>query len=52
MRRSVSPKVQVKAAGGIRELDTALLVREVGGTRFGCTATEAVMEECRKRVGK
>jgi len=52
MRRSVSPKVQVKAAGGIRELDTALLVREVGGTRFGCTATEAVMEECRRRVGK
>jgi deoxyribose-phosphate aldolase len=52
MRKTVSPKVQVKAAGGIRELDTALLVREVGGTRFGCTATEKIMEECFRRVGK
>jgi len=52
MRSAVSEKVQVKAAGGIRELDTALLVREVGGTRFGCTTTAAVMEECYKRTGK
>jgi deoxyribose-phosphate aldolase len=52
MRKSVSASVQVKAAGGIRELDTALLVREVGGTRFGCTATEAVMEECKRRLGQ
>jgi len=52
MRKTVSPKVQVKAAGGIRELDTALLVREVGRTRFGCTATEKIMEECYRRVGK
>jgi deoxyribose-phosphate aldolase len=51
MRKSVSSKVQVKAAGGIRELDTALLVREVGGTRFGCTATEKIMEECYRRKG-
>jgi deoxyribose-phosphate aldolase len=51
MRKSVSSKVRVKAAGGIRELDTALLVREVGGTRFGCTATEKIMEECFRRVG-
>lgn len=50
MRRSVSSKVQVKAAGGIRELDTALLVREVGGTRFGCTATAAVLDECARRI--
>ncbi len=51
MRRSVSKKVQVKAAGGIRELDTALLVREIGGTRFGCTTTAAVLDECARRVG-
>jgi deoxyribose-phosphate aldolase len=51
MRKTVSAKVQVKAAGGIRELDTALLVRECGGTRFGCTATEKIMEECFRRVG-
>jgi deoxyribose-phosphate aldolase len=51
MRASVSPRVRVKAAGGIRELETALLVREAGGARFGCTATEAIMEECRRRHG-
>jgi len=49
MRSSVSDAIQVKAAGGIRELDTALLVRQVGGTRFGCTTTEKIMEECKRR---
>ena len=52
MRRTVSKKVQVKAAGGVRTLDSALQVREVGATRFGATATEAIMEECYKRKGK
>jgi deoxyribose-phosphate aldolase len=50
MRAHVSSRVQVKAAGGIRELDTALLVREVGGTRFGCTKTEEIMQECKRRI--
>lgn len=45
MRSSVSPKVSVKAAGGIRTLDAALKVRAVGTDRFGCTATVKVMEE-------
>lgn len=51
MRSAVSDKVQVKAAGGVRDLDTALKVREIGCTRFGATATEAIMEECFKRKG-
>jgi deoxyribose-phosphate aldolase len=51
MRAAVSAKVQVKAAGGIRELDTAILVRDVGATRFGATATESIMEECKRRNG-
>jgi deoxyribose-phosphate aldolase len=50
MRRSVSDKVQVKAAGGVRDLDMALKVREAGCTRFGATATIAIMEECYKKV--
>jgi deoxyribose-phosphate aldolase len=50
MRKSVSQRVQVKAAGGIRELDTALLVREIGGTRFGCTTTAALLDECARRL--
>jgi deoxyribose-phosphate aldolase len=52
MRAAVSNKVQVKAAGGVRDLDMALKVREIGCTRFGATATAAIMEECFKRRGK
>jgi len=46
MRQSVSNKVQVKAAGGVRDLEMALKVREVGCTRFGATATETIMQQC------
>jgi deoxyribose-phosphate aldolase len=49
MRASVSPKVQVKAAGGVRDLDGLILVRDLGGTRCGATATEAMMDEYRRR---
>jgi deoxyribose-phosphate aldolase len=51
MRASVSPRVRVKAAGGVRDLDAALRVREAGASRFGATATEAIMEECIRRTG-
>lgn len=51
MRKTVSEKVQVKAAGGVRDLDAALKVREVGTTRFGATRTEDIMEECYRRKG-
>jgi deoxyribose-phosphate aldolase len=49
MRASCSPKVQVKAAGGVRDLDGLIKVRELGGTRCGATATAAMMEEYLKR---
>ncbi len=52
MRKTVSPKVQVKAAGGVRDLDAAIKVREVGATRFGATKTIEIMEECYRRKGK
>jgi len=51
MRKAVSKKVQVKAAGGVRDLDMALKVREAGCTRFGATATAAILDECYKRKG-
>ena len=35
MRRSVSPHIQVKAAGGVRTLDALLEVMNVGVTRIG-----------------
>lgn len=48
MRENVSEKVQVKAAGGVRDLAMALKVRQVGCTRFGATRTEDIMEQCYK----
>jgi len=50
MRQHSPPHVQVKAAGGIRDLDAALAVRAVGATRFGCTRTAEVLEECKRRL--
>jgi deoxyribose-phosphate aldolase len=49
MRKTVSSKVRVKAAGGVRTLDAALTVRKIGGTRFGCTATAKMVEDARER---
>ncbi|NLJ38859.1 MAG: deoxyribose-phosphate aldolase [Candidatus Atribacteria bacterium] len=49
MRKSVNPKIQVKAAGGVRTLEGALAVRAVGGVRFGATATKSIMEDAYKR---
>jgi deoxyribose-phosphate aldolase len=45
MRAHVSPRVQVKAAGGVRDLSRLLEVRAVGCSRVGATSTEAIMEE-------
>ena len=50
MRASVSAKVQVKAAGGVRDLDGLIKVRDLGATRCGATATAAMLEEYRKRA--
>ena len=49
MLKSVSPKVKVKAAGGVRDFDKALEVKELGVARFGATQTVKIMEECYKR---
>jgi deoxyribose-phosphate aldolase len=50
MRASVSSKVQVKAAGGVRDLDGLIRVRELGGTRCGATATAAMLDEYKRRA--
>ena len=49
MRAACSPKVQVKAAGGVRDLDGLILVRDLGATRCGATATAAMLDEFRRR---
>ena len=49
MRRSVSPHVGVKAAGGVRTLDALLAVMELGVTRVGATATATILDDFRAR---
>jgi len=50
MCASISPKVQVKAAGGVRTLDALLEVMSVGVTRVGATATETILEDFKARA--
>jgi deoxyribose-phosphate aldolase len=49
MRRSVGPKVQVKAAGGVRTLPALLDVIDTGATRCGATATAAILDDFKRR---
>lgn len=49
MRRHSGPRVQLKAAGGVRTLDDLLRVRALGVTRIGATATEAILAEAVRR---
>lgn len=51
MRRHTPPAVQVKAAGGIRDLDALLEVRAIGVTRVGASRTRDILNECRRRLG-
>jgi deoxyribose-phosphate aldolase len=51
MRKYSPATVQVKAAGGIRDLDALLTVRAIGVSRVGATRTQAMLEECRRRLG-
>ncbi len=51
MRRCSPPRVQVKAAGGVRTFDRLLAVRALGVTRVGATATKAILDECKARLG-
>ena len=52
MKKSVGPKVKVKAAGGVRTLDQLLAVQAAGCSRCGATATIAMMEDAVNRFGK
>jgi deoxyribose-phosphate aldolase len=51
MKKSVGPKVKVKAAGGVRTLDQLLAVQAAGCSRCGATATITIMEDAFKRFG-
>ena len=52
MLRNVEPQVQVKAAGGVRDLDTLLKIKAMGVTRCGATRTATMLNEFRGRLGQ
>lgn len=50
MRANTGPGVQVKAAGGVRNYEQVIRVRELGVTRIGASATAAIIEEERRAM--
>jgi deoxyribose-phosphate aldolase len=52
MRASVSERVRVKAAGGIRTLDLLVEGLNAGMDRCGATATAAIIDDLRRRQGR
>jgi deoxyribose-phosphate aldolase len=51
LMRAYSPAhVQVKAAGGIRDLDKLLAFRALGASRVGASKTKDILDECRRRL--
>jgi deoxyribose-phosphate aldolase len=51
MRASVSDRVKVKAAGGIRTLDLLIEGLNAGMDRCGATATAVIIDDLRRRKG-
>jgi deoxyribose-phosphate aldolase len=49
MRAACSARVQVKAAGGVRDLDGLIMVRDLGASRCGASASQAILDEYRRR---
>jgi deoxyribose-phosphate aldolase len=49
MSSAVSPRLEVKAAGGVRTLDALIEAMNAGATRVGATATQTILEEFKSR---
>jgi deoxyribose-phosphate aldolase len=50
MRKHSPAHVQVKAAGGVRDLDMLLQVRDLGVSRCGSSRTRDMLDEARRRL--
>lgn len=50
MRRVVGPEIGVKAAGGIRDLDTVLAMIKAGATRIGTSSGVTIVEAYKSAV--
>lgn len=51
MRANSADVVQVKAAGGVKDMDMMLEVRTIGVSRVGSSRTQSILDECRVRLG-
>ena len=51
MRKHSADHVQVKAAGGVRDLDALIAVRELGVSRCGASRTKDMLDPLREKLG-
>lgn len=51
MRKHAAVHVQVKAAGGVRDLDSLIAVREIGVSRCGASRTKDILDPLRVQLG-
>ena len=51
MRQAAPPHVKLKAAGGVRTLDEAIAVTEIGCDRIGASRTAEMLDALRDRLG-
>lgn len=52
MREHSASNVQIKASGGVRDLDFVLAARELGVTRCGSSRTAQILDECKRRLAQ
>ncbi|MGI6454065.1 MAG: deoxyribose-phosphate aldolase [bacterium] len=50
MRQYTPAHIRIKAAGGIRDMNALLQVREIGVSRVGASRTKEILDECRQRL--
>ena len=51
LREHTPETVQVKASGGIRDLASVLMYRDLGATRIGTSASREILQAARARFG-
>ncbi len=51
MLKHTTAPTEVKAAGGVRDLEKLIKVKEMGVTRVGASATAAILDPARKQLG-
>jgi deoxyribose-phosphate aldolase len=52
MRKAAPPHVKLKAAGGVRTLDAAIAVAELGCDRIGASKTAEMLDDLKGRLGR